>query len=99
MLALTVASVGRAAVLPAFWCIPSLVFRGAAASLGIAIVNALGNFGGFIGPTVVCAFKGATGSMNGALLAMAGLALCAGILILAIGRQKAFAAYRRPVAA
>jgi ACS family tartrate transporter-like MFS transporter len=63
------------------------------------MVTAIGNFGGFIGPWFVGAVKGATGSVNGAFLALGAAALCSGILILVIGRHKAFATYRRPAVA
>ena len=38
---------------PTFWTIPSEVLIGTAVSAGIAMIDAIGNFGGFVGPFAV----------------------------------------------
>lgn len=47
---------------PMFWSLPPTFLRGAGAAAGIAAINAIGNLGGFVAPTVVPALKQATGS-------------------------------------
>ncbi|MDR5761072.1 MFS transporter [Caballeronia sp. LZ035] len=66
-----------------FWAIPSEVLAGPAAAGGIALINTIGLSGGFWGPAVFGWVKSATGSTNGGLYAMAGMATLACVLILA----------------
>jgi ACS family tartrate transporter-like MFS transporter len=86
-----VVGIGMRVVLPAFWCIPTLVLRGSAAAAGIALVNSMGNLGGFVGPYAVGLSKDATGSTDGVFLVFAVLASATGGLLLVLRRQKAFA--------
>jgi MFS transporter, ACS family, tartrate transporter len=44
---------GQRAVQGVFWAIPPIFLGGSAAAAGIALINAVGNLGGFVGPTVV----------------------------------------------
>ncbi len=44
---------GQRAVQGVFWAIPPIFLGGGAAAAGIAIINAVGNLGGFVGPAVV----------------------------------------------
>jgi ACS family tartrate transporter-like MFS transporter len=84
--ALTLVAIGIAGSFGPFWGLATWALggAGAAAAGGIALVNALGNVGGFAGPTVVGVVKDATGSFAGALLAFAGLAALAGSLALGL---------------
>ncbi len=50
---LSVASMGIYGALPIFWTLPSAVLSGAALAAGIALINSLGNLGGYLGPQVV----------------------------------------------
>jgi ACS family tartrate transporter-like MFS transporter len=54
-----------------FWPIPSAYLSGAGAAAGIALINSLGNLGGFFGPYVVGLGKQVTGSFSGGLYALA----------------------------
>jgi ACS family tartrate transporter-like MFS transporter len=57
-----------------FWCMPSTFLTGEAAAGGMALVAALGTFGGFVGPNVVGSLKQATGGYGAAcVLVAAGL--------------------------
>jgi ACS family tartrate transporter-like MFS transporter len=85
MVALSFAIWGIYAALTPFWTLPTAFLSGTAAAGGIALINSLGNAGGFVGPYVVGAIKDATGSLNMALVVL-GLALIgAGLVTLAIG--------------
>ncbi len=58
-----------------------------AAAGGIALINALGNIGGFVGPFVVGWIKDRTGGYTLALLAIAGGMLMTGIIALILGHD------------
>jgi MFS transporter, ACS family, tartrate transporter len=56
---------------PVFWTMPAAFLSGVAAAAGIALINSIGNLGGFVGPYLVGLVKDATGSTNGGLLVLA----------------------------
>ena len=71
---------------PTFWTLPRMVLQGTAAAGGIALINAVGNLGGFVGPSVLGAVKDATGSYSpGLYMLAAGCAVAAGVLMLLPG--------------
>ena len=49
-LALTICAMGIYAGLPTFWTLPTGFLTGSAAAGGIALINSIGNLGGFVGP-------------------------------------------------
>ena len=59
---LTLAFAGSKATLPPFWALTTTFLRGAAAAGGIALINSVGNLGGFVGPTIMGVMKDKTGS-------------------------------------
>lgn len=69
-----------------FWALPSEVLPASVAGVGIAVINGVGNLGGFAGPFVFGAIRGATGSFVLAL-ALAGIALVASALVLLLLRM------------
>ena len=56
---------------PVFWTMPAALLSGTAAAAGIALINSIGNLGGFVGPYLVGLVKDATGSTDGGLVALA----------------------------
>ncbi len=81
--AISVAMAGISSALGPFWAIPHAFLGGAAAAGGIALINSLGNLGGFAGPTMVGYVKQATGGFGGGLAALAAvLAIAAGASML-----------------
>jgi len=81
MAALTLAFIGLKCTIAPFWAMTTTYLGGVAAAAGIALINSVGNLGGFIGPFLVGVIKDRTGSqvvallmLGGALLAMAVLA-------------------------
>jgi len=67
---------------PTFWCLPRTVLQGTAAAGGIALINAVGNLGGFAGPNVLGVIKQATGTYSVALFILAaGGFVAAGLLL------------------
>src|SRR5215468_4265803 len=76
---LTLALVGTISARTVFYTIPQSFLTGAAAAGGIAFINSVGAFGGFVGPYMVGFLKDATGSFNAGMLGMSA------ILVLATG--------------
>ena len=70
---LSIAAFGIWGTLGPFWAMPTAFLRGTAAAGGIAIVNSIGNIGGFAGPFAIGWVRAATGSFEGGLLALAGV--------------------------
>ncbi len=70
---LSIAAFGIWGTLGPFWAMPTAFLRGTAAAGGIAIVNSIGNIGGFAGPFAIGWVREATGSFEGGLLALAGV--------------------------
>lgn len=68
MAALTLAFVGLKSTIAPFWAMSTTLLGGAAAAAGIALINSVGNLGGFIGPFLVGVVKDKTGSQVVALL-------------------------------
>ena len=71
MIALCVAMMGQQSLVPTFWSLPSAMLTGVAAAGGIAMINAVGNLGGWLGPSVYGMVKDATGSADLGLLCLA----------------------------
>jgi MFS transporter, ACS family, tartrate transporter len=67
-----------------FWAMPSSLLRGTAAAAGIALINSVGNLGGFFGPYIIGLVKSSTGDFKGGLLVVAGAITAAGILALLV---------------
>ena len=80
--ALTLGTIGVYAALPVFWTLPTAIVGGAAAAGGIALINALGNVSGFIGPFLIGAIKDRTGSFQYGILMLGGCIALAGVLTL-----------------
>ncbi|SKA34884.1 MFS transporter, ACS family, tartrate transporter [Enhydrobacter aerosaccus] len=83
---LGLAAVGIYATLGPFWAMPPLFLRGTAAAGGIALINAVGNLGGFAGPYLVGWIKESTGSYNAGMGVLACGLAAAAILALVLGR-------------
>ena len=72
-----------------FWCVPPSFLSGPAAAGGIALINATGNLGGFIGPFFVGMLKGETGGYASAMIALGFVLLLSAIAMLVVGRAMA----------
>ncbi len=64
------------------------MLSGTAAAGGIALINAVGNLGGFLGPYLMGIIKDATGSFTYGLLAIACGALVSSIVLVALGHDR-----------
>ncbi len=83
-LALCVAATGIWSTLGPFWSIPTGFLSGTAAAGGIALINSVGNVGGFVGPTVVGVLKEYTHRFESGLFVLAASLLVAGTLALTL---------------
>jgi ACS family tartrate transporter-like MFS transporter len=63
---------GQRAVQGVFWAIPPIFLGGSAAAAGIALINAVGNLGGFVGPSVVGWLRSSGSGYEHGLLFLAG---------------------------
>jgi ACS family tartrate transporter-like MFS transporter len=91
ILALVIVNAGISSAKPPLWAMPSLFLSGARAAAGIAMINSIGNLGGFVGPFIVGWLKHTTGGYSAGLYAVgATLAVsAAATLLVARDRQTA----------
>jgi len=75
LIAMSVATVGLYGSKPAFWPMPTEFLTGPAAAGGIAMINAIGNLGGFVGPYVLGWLKDATGTYEAGIYFLAACAV------------------------
>jgi len=87
IVAFTIGACGVFGSLPVFWTLPTAVLSGSAAAAGIAVINSIGNLAGFAGPYAMGWMKDATGSLTAGLLLIAGLAVIAMAIVLALGHN------------
>ena len=80
IICLSVAVMGIIAGYTVFWVVPGTFLTGAAVAGGIALVNSLGNLGGFIAPFTIGWIKQATGSFTDALLVLAGAMVVSAVI-------------------
>jgi len=71
MVGMTLAACGFYGSKGPFWAMPSMFLTGPAAAAGIAVINSIGNLGGFFGPWYVGWMKDLTGSYAGGLYGLA----------------------------
>lgn len=84
VLALTFAVSGRWSSIPPFWGLPTAFLSGTAAAGGIALINSIGNLGGFVGPYLMGWFKDRTGDYALGLRVLAGAFVAGGLLSVAL---------------
>jgi MFS family permease len=89
VLGLVLATSGVLSALPLFWTYPAALLGGLAAAVGIALINSVGNLGGFACPYIVGALNDATKSQGPGLYFLSGsLAVGAAIVLSQMGPGK-----------
>jgi len=68
IVAISVAVLGVFSMMGPFWSMPTSFLSGTAAAVGIAVINSVGNLGGFAGPWVIGLVRTSTGQFRGGLL-------------------------------
>lgn len=86
MIALCVASMGIGTMSQAFFQIPGQFLTGMAAAGGLALINAVGNLGGFVSPYATGWLKDTTGNFSTACYVMGAVMAVGGLGILAFPR-------------
>jgi ACS family tartrate transporter-like MFS transporter len=70
-----------------FWSVPSQFLSGFSAASGIALINSIGNLGGFVGPYLLGVINKRTGNLQGGL-ALVGISIfLSATLMLLLPRQ------------
>jgi len=82
--ALSVAMAGLASMMGPFWALATARTSGAGGAAAIALINSVGNTGGFAGPYLLGAVNDATHSFAAGLVIIAAVVTVGGSLILAI---------------
>jgi ACS family tartrate transporter-like MFS transporter len=69
---LSFAMLGVSAMVGPFWAMPGALLAGVRASAGIALINSIGNLGGFAGPYILGLTRSSSGNFKSGLLVLAG---------------------------
>jgi ACS family tartrate transporter-like MFS transporter len=80
VLSFTLSQIGQRSVVSVFWAIPPIFLGGTAAAAGIGLINAIGNLGGALGPTIIGWLRDVTGAYEASLLVLAGVLVVEAIL-------------------
>jgi MFS transporter, ACS family, tartrate transporter len=89
MVTLVIAAMGQSSTGPTFWSLPTAMLSGTAAAGGIALINALGNLGGFFGPYLFGLIKDASGgSFTFGLMALALGPIVSASIVLTLGHDR-----------
>jgi ACS family tartrate transporter-like MFS transporter len=83
-ISICVAASGIWSTLGPFWSLPTAFLSGTAAAGGVALINSVGNVGGFVGPYVVGYVRETTQSFTNGMLVLAATLLVAGFLALRV---------------
>jgi ACS family tartrate transporter-like MFS transporter len=86
LLSFSIAAAGIWGGLGPFWALPTTYLAGTAAAGGIALINSIGNLGGFLGPALVGRIVQKTGSYSIAMLTISG-SLVATVVIVMVLRE------------
>ena len=83
---LSIAMLGLTSMLGPFWTLATSFVHGAGAAAGIALINSVGNIGGFVGPYGIGYLRDATNSFSAGLIAIGVIVVLGGALVLAVPR-------------
>jgi MFS transporter, ACS family, tartrate transporter len=81
---LSCGAIGIWSALGPCWALPMRVLSGPAAAAGLALINSIGNVGGFVGPSLVGYAREATNSFAGGLVVIAASMIGAAIVAVSI---------------
>ena len=87
IIALSIAVLGVFSMMGPFWSMPTSLLSGTAAAVGIAVINSIGNLGGFVGPYVIGLVRTSTGQFKGGLLLVSACLAVGGCLVLSVKVQ------------
>ena len=81
---LSLAMLGLASILGPFWAFATSFLGGIGAAAGIALVNSVGNVGGFVGPNIIGYVQQTTRGFAGGLAVIGAVLAAGGLLVLAV---------------
>jgi D-galactonate transporter len=87
LILLSIGVVGIFAGFPLFWSIPHRFLSATTAATGLALINSLGQIGGFVSPTVIGWVKTATGRMDNGLYLLAAVVALGGVALIFTARS------------
>ncbi|RAR58486.1 ACS family tartrate transporter-like MFS transporter [Paraburkholderia unamae] len=87
VLALVVVNIGISAAKAPLWAMPSMFLSGAGAAAGIAMINSIGNLGGFVGPVVIGWLKTRTGGYAAGLYVVGATLAVSAVVTLMLSRK------------
>lgn len=87
VLAFCFAAAGFVSVQPLFWTIPTSYLSGAAAAGGIALINSIGNLGGFVAPNLKTVMEASFADPRAGMFALASVGIVGAILIARLRHQ------------
>jgi ACS family tartrate transporter-like MFS transporter len=79
---LSIAMTGMASMCGPFWTLATTAVSGTGAAAGIALINSVGNIGGFVGPYILGYVRDTTGSLTGGLVGIGAILAAGGVLVL-----------------
>ena len=82
--ALSIATLAQASMLGPFWALATSFLSGSGAAAGIALINSVANFGGFIGPYMMGYLRDTTHSFAAGLMVIGVFFLIGGSLVLTV---------------
>jgi MFS family permease len=88
MVLLSFATAGLASMLGPFWAFATSFLGGMGAAAGIALVNSVGNIGGFVGPNIVGFVREATSEFGAGLAIVGAILVAGGALVLTVNPSK-----------
>ena len=80
----TLSQMGQRSVMSVFWTMPPIFLGGTGAAAGIGLINAIGNLGGAVGPSLMGILRDFTGAYTGGLLVLAGALVVEAIVVMTL---------------
>ena len=84
LVALSIAMLGLASMLGPFWAFATSTLTGIGAAAGIALVNSVGNVGGFVGPNILGVTMQSGHGLGGGLILIGAILAAGGLLVLVL---------------
>jgi ACS family tartrate transporter-like MFS transporter len=81
---LSLAMLGLTSMMGPFWALATASLGGVGAAAGIALINSVGNIGGFVGPNIVGFVRSATRDFGTGLAIVGAILIAGGVLVLAV---------------
>jgi ACS family tartrate transporter-like MFS transporter len=89
MLTLSIAMLGLASMFGPFWTFATSFVNGVGAAAGIALINSVGNVGGFVGPYLLGYIRQTTQGFGIGLMIIGGIVIVGGSLVLLLSEPSA----------